>query len=132
AKLPSTLPNTLAELHKAQERWVGPLLTASGQRTRPRYIGNWNAVAMFMAALFAQPELARSLREPGPVLPSGGPTYLGLKLLHKAHVITSPPAGLEFDDKSYEPSVLYDNNGLFAELRRGPLDWSLVDVHSGL
>ena len=85
ARLPSTLPDTLIGLRDAQNRWIGPLIQASGQRVRPRYIGNWNAVAMFMAALFAQPALARTLREPGtgPCLPSGGPTYTGLQLLRR-------------------------------------------------
>jgi hypothetical protein len=87
---------------------------------------------MFMIALFAQPALARLLVEPGPMLPSGGPTFRGLQLLHQAGLLSRPPAGTELDDAAFEPGVLYENNGLFSELRRGRSDWSLVDVNSGL
>ncbi len=126
--LPDTLPDTLERLKRAQDRWLSPILRPD----RPRYIGEWNATALFMIALFAQPELARTLMEPGPVLPSGGPTFRGLQLLHQAAIVGRPPAGTGLDDAAFEPGVLYENNGLFSEVRRGRSDWSLVDVHSGL
>jgi hypothetical protein len=129
--LPDTLPDTLERLKTAQNRWLSPILNPS---ERPPYIGSWNATAMFMIALFAQPALARTLMEvdQGPALPSGGPTFRGLQLLQQAGILSRPPAGTELDDAAFEPGVLYENNGLFSELRRGRSDWSLVDVHSGL
>jgi hypothetical protein len=128
--LPDALPDTLERLQRVQERWLSPILRPS---ERPPYIGGWNATAMFMIALFAQPALARTfLMEPGPVLPSGGPTFRGLQLLHQAGVASRSPAGTELDDAAFEPGVLYENNGLFFELRKGRADWSLVDIHSGL
>jgi hypothetical protein len=127
--LPDSLPDSLERLNRAQERWLTPVLRPS---ERPPYIGGWNATAMFMMALFARPELARRLTRPGPVLPSGGPTFRGLQLLYQAGILSRTPAGTELDDAAFEPGVLYENNDLFSELRRGRSDWSLVDVHSGL
>jgi hypothetical protein len=129
--LPDTLPDTLERLKRAQERWLTPILNPA---ERPPYIGSWTATAMFMIALFAQKALARTFiaLEQGPALPSGGPTFRGLQLLHQANILSRPPAGTELDDAAFEPGVLYENNDLFSELRRGRSDWSLVDVHSGL
>jgi hypothetical protein len=107
-------------------------MIAACAKVLQRLPASMGATAMFMIALFAQPSLARTLMEPGPVLPSGGPTFRGLQLLHQAAILPRPPAGTELDDASFEPGVLYENNGLFSELRRGRSDWSLVDVHSGL
>jgi len=127
--LPSTLPDTLERLSRAQERWLTPILNPS---ERPPYIGSWNATAMFMAALFAQPALARTLIEPRPILPPGGPTFRGLQLLHQAGILSRAPAGSELDDAAFEPGALFENNALLAEVRKGRSDWSLLDVHSGL
>jgi hypothetical protein len=127
--LPSILPDTLERLSRAQERWLAPILNPS---ERPRYIGSWNATAMFMTALFAQPTLARTLFEPRPILPPGGPTFRGLQLLYQAGILSRAPAGSELDDADFEPGALYENNALLAEVRKGRSDWSLVDVHSGL
>jgi hypothetical protein len=127
--LPSTLPSTLRQMSMAQERWLSPILTGSN---RPRYIGSWNATAMFMTALFARPELAAEQVEPPPVLPPGGPIFGGLKILHQVGTLSRPPAGSELDDQAFEPGALYENNALLADLRRGRDDWSLVDVHSGV
>jgi hypothetical protein len=126
--LPPTLPNSLKELSRAQERWISPIIGPS----RPRYIGSWNATAMFMTALFAQPELAAIHRELGPVLPPGGPIFAGLQILYKAGVLTTPPEGSELDDQAFEPGALYLNNRLFVDLLSGLDDWCLVDVHSGV
>lgn len=87
---------------------------------------------MFMAALFAQPELAATHLSPPPVLPPGGPINTGLALLHKAGVVSRAPAGSDLDDAAFEPGAIYENNGLFAELCKQLSDWSLIDVHSGL
>jgi hypothetical protein len=87
---------------------------------------------MFMTALFAQPALARTLIEPPPILPPGGPTFKGLQLLHQAGILSQAPAGSELDDADFEPGALYENNALLAEVRKARSDWSLLDVHSGL
>ncbi len=127
--LPSQLPSTLKGLERAQERWLSPVLNP---KDRPPYIGAWNATAMFMTALFAQPELAATHLSPPPVLPPGGPINTGLALLHKAGVVSRAPAGSDLDDAAFEPGAIYENNGLFAELCKQLSDWSLIDVHSGL
>jgi hypothetical protein len=127
-KLPDVLPSDLKRLGTAQQRWLTPILS----KERPRYIGSWNATAMFMIALFAQPKLAAALTTPEVLLPPGGPIFGALQLLYRAHVLVKPPEGSELDDQSFEPGALYVNNSLFSELQKGVDDWSLVDVHSGL
>lgn len=126
--LPNALPTSLSGLSHVQERWFGPILGPK----RPPYIGSWNATAMFMAALFAQPALAATQISPKPVLPPGGPVYMGLKILHQAGVSPKAPDGSGLDDAGFEPGVLYLNNSIFAELREKLDDWSILDVHSGL
>lgn len=127
-KLPEQLPIDLKRLRYFQERWWVPILS----KDRPRYIGSWNATAMFMIALFAQPKLAETLVEPTVLLPPGGPIYGGLKLLYEAKLLSRPPAGSDLDDEAVEPGAVYENNALFAEIHNGPATWSLIDVHSGL
>ncbi|RME18884.1 MAG: hypothetical protein D6801_00195 [Alphaproteobacteria bacterium] len=127
--LPATLPDSLEKLGRAQERWLSPILNP---KDRPPYIGAWNATAMFMTALFAQPSLAASQKSPPPMLPPGGPIFAGLSLLHRAGILSRPPAGSDLDDASFEPGALYENNGLFAELCNQLSDWCLIDVHSGV
>lgn len=108
-----------------------PLVSPTGQR--PRYVGTWNATAMFMVGLFAKPTIASELREPGSVaLPPNGPIAAGINILHKANILSQPAAGNDLDDGSWEPGVIYANNGLMLDLLKGKTDWSLLDVHSGL
>lgn len=127
-KLPDTLPNNLESIGRAQERWLTPVLSPS----RPKYIGSWNATAMFMVALFAQPHLAATMVDRVCILPPGGPIFNALKLLYQSHVLSTPPAGSELDDEAFEPGALYDNNALMESLLKGLADWSMLDVHSGL
>lgn len=127
-KLPDGLPDNLIQIGRAQERWFSPIQS----KDRPRYIGSWNATAMFMVALFAQPHLAKTLTEPVVSLPPGGPIFMALHLLYRTHVLNSPPAGSELDDEAFEPASIFLNNSLFAEIRKGLEGWSLIDVHSGL
>ncbi|MEA2833373.1 MAG: hypothetical protein QOG66_1575 [Methylobacteriaceae bacterium] len=129
-RLPDGLPTTLEQYGRAQERWFQPLLSKS--ETRPKYIGSWNATAMFMVGLFAEPELAKTLKNCQVVLPPGGPIQTALSILYAAHILKRRPAGTELDDESFEPGALYENNALIAELLLGTLDWSMIDVHSGL
>lgn len=126
--LPIQLPNTTKGLTRAQDRWLSPILS----HERPKYIGAWNATAMFMVAMFAQPDLAKSYRELSVMLPPGGPIFNALKLLYQAHILNVHPDASEFDDQSFEPGVIYTNNALFVELLKGLSDCSLIDVHSGL
>lgn len=127
-RLPDTLPTDLKRLGQFQQRWWTPILS----KDRPPYIGSWNATAMFMIALFSQPDLAKTMTEPEVLLPPGGPIFTGLRLLHNTNILSRPPAGSALDDQSVEPGAVYENNDLFAELRKGRVDWSLVDVHSGV
>lgn len=127
--LPKSLPTTLEQLSRAQERWLSPILNP---KERPPYIGAWNATSMFMTSLFAQPALAAKYVAPPPMLPPGGPIYAGLTLLHKAGILSRAPAGSELDDSSFEPGAIYENNDLLAELCSQRSDWSLIDVHSGV
>lgn len=126
--LPETLPTDLARLRRFQDRWWTPILSVD----RPRYIGSWNATAMFMVALFAQPNLAATMTEPEVMLPPGGPIHTGLKLLHEANLLSRAPAGTDLDDAAVEPGAVYENNTLMAEILKGHTAWSLIDVHSGL
>jgi hypothetical protein len=127
--LPPELPTTLQKLGRAQERWLSPIVNP---KTRPPYIGSWNATAMFMTALFANPKLAADQREPTPILPPGGPIFAGLELLHKAGLTSGPPDRADVDGEGFEPGVLYSNNGLLEKLLVGCSDWSLTDAHSGV
>lgn len=127
-KLPDRLPDRLESIARAQERWLTPILSPS----RPPYIGSWNATAMFMVAVFAQPHLADTMLAPPPMLPPNGPIFNALKLLHRAHVLNDPPSGSELDDEAFEPGAIYVNNGLMAELVRGQCGWNMLDLHSGL
>lgn len=126
--LPAQLPDSLNGLDLAQQRWLGVVLS----KDRPRYIGSWNSTAMFMAALFAYPALAKSQRSHKPLLPPGGPVFSGLKLLHQAKVVAKPPEGNELDSEAFEPGSLYINNSLLTELCSRRDDWCLLDVHSGI
>ncbi|MBL0947584.1 hypothetical protein [Brevundimonas sp.] len=127
--LPSTLPDTLDRMDRAQQRWLTPIVHPTD---RPPYIGSWNATAMFMTALFANPALAATQMEPKPVLPPGGPIFTGLSLLHQAGLLPTPPDTADIDGKSFEPGVLYTNNGLLQSLLAGCTGWSMTDVHSGV
>lgn len=127
-KLPETLPNAIEGLARAQERWLSPIINPG----RPKYIGAWNATAMFMVALFSQPSLAQSYRELRVMLPPGGPIFNALSFLHKTHVLHKAPDGSALDEEAFEPGVIYSNNGLFEELLVGLADCSLIDLHSGL
>ena len=127
-KLPNALPTNLKSIGRAQERWLSPILSPQ----RPKYIGSWNATAMFMIALFAQPALAATMIDRAFILPPGGPIYNALKLLHQAHILPEPPAGSGLDDESFEPGALYENNAIMEKLLKGLSDWSMIDLHSGL
>jgi hypothetical protein len=126
--LPAKLPNSLKGIQQAQDRWLGRVLAPD----KPSYIGSWNATAMFMIALFAQPILAKTYKESPPILPPGGPIFSGLDLLYRANLLSSPPDRAELDESAFEPGVLYVNNALLNELCRGLPDWSLIDVHSAV
>lgn len=127
--LPKALPTTLEQLGRAQERWLSPI---QNPKQRPPYIGAWNATAMFMAALFAQPALAAAQVSPPPMLPPGGPIHAGLNLLYQTGVLSEPASGSALDDAAFEPGAIYVNNGLFSELCKQRSDWCLIDVHSGV
>lgn len=126
--LPSTLPDSLERYRRAQDRWLGSIIGPE----RPRYIGSWNATAMFMIALFSDGVLAAQLTTPVVMLPPGGPIFNALSILHAAHLLSRPPAGSDLDDEAFEPGAIYENNALFEEIHRGHADWNLLDVHSGL
>lgn len=126
--LPKTLPDTLKGVGRAQERWLAPIISSE----RPKYIGSWNATAMFMTALFAKPSLGATLVSPDVMLPPGGPIYAGLALLHKTHVLAKAPDGSELDDAAVEPGSIYANTALMGELLQGTSGSNLVEVHSGL
>jgi hypothetical protein len=127
--LPEKLPTTLEGIARAQDRWLSPILNPT---TRPPYIGAWNATAMFMIALFAQPALAASHKKLPPALPPGGPIRAGLNYLFQAKILIVGPSGCELDDAAFEPGVIYADNGLFGELCAQRSDWCMIDVHSGI
>lgn len=113
--LSKTLPDTLEGVGRAQERWLAPIISPE----RPKYIGSWNATAMFMTALFAKPSLAATIVSLNVMLPPGGPIYAGLALLHKTHFLAKAPDGSELDDAAVEPGSIYANTALMGELLQG-------------
>lgn len=127
-RLPQQLPTTLSGIKSAQDRWLGKLMGPD----RPRYIGSWNATAMFMVAAFAQPQLAKSMKSTDFILPPGGPIWVALRKLWQTGVLTRGPSGGDLDDGGWEPGVLFENNALMAELVPGPGDLNMIDLHSGL
>ena len=108
-----------------------PLVSSSIQR--PKYIGTWNATAMFMVALFFRNDLTGGLTQNGIVaLPPNGPIAAALRILFDAKVLQKPPAGGDLDEGQWEPGIIYENNGLMVDLIKGHDGWSLLDVHTGL
>jgi hypothetical protein len=126
--LPPALPNDLNQCRRAQERWLARIISPE----RPRYIGSWNATAMFMAAVASDVQLFMQLTTPVVMLPPGGPVFNALSILHRVHILSSRPSGNELDDEAFEPGAIYENNALFQEIHRGHDGWNLLDVHSGL
>ncbi len=127
-RLPDQLPETLSQYVRAQNRWLGGVISPD----RPRYIGSWNSTAMFMVALFSNLPLVAQMQNTEVMLPPGGPVFRALTTLHRGHLLNSPPSGNELDDEAYEPGSIYVNNDLFRELHVGHEGWSVLDVHSGL
>lgn len=126
--LPHQLPTDLRGYGRAQERWLSPILSPN----RPRYIGSWNATAMFMVGLFSNAGISAQLVRREVMLPPGGPIFNALAILHRHHVLLRPPAGSKLDDEAFEPGAIYENNALFEELLIGHVGWNLLEVHSGL
>ena len=125
--LPAQLPTSLDQCRRAQDRWLGRIIGPN----RPRFIGSWNATAMFMAVIASDPSLTAALTTSVVMLPPGGPVYNASTILHRTHVLSSPPSGSELDDEDFEPGAIYENNALLEEIHRGHPNWSLLDVHSG-
>lgn len=126
-QLPIPYPDTLEGMGKAQNRWLRSL-----DKLKPSYIGPWNALALFMTALFARPELAQTMRTARPLLPPGGPITAGLRLLHKAHVAAAPPNTTHDDEKFAALSAAVEDNALMESLLKGLNDCSMLDVHTGV
>src|SRR6185312_12289935 len=82
--LPPHLPDSLDGYRRAEDRWLGQIITPN----RPRYIGSWNATAMFMVALFSNVGLANELIRPVVMLPPGGPIFNALNILHRHHILS--------------------------------------------
>lgn len=127
-RLPEANPTDLKVLQQAQQRWLSPILSPD----RPPYIGSWNSVAMFMAALFTSPQMWQRLVDQTVLLPPGGPIFNGLNILYKANILSGPPEGNSLDDEAFQPGALYVNQALMEELHRGHSDWSITDVHGGI
>jgi hypothetical protein len=125
--LPDTLPDTLENLGKRQDRWL-----RSVSEINPAYIGPWNSLALFMCALFAQPDLAKTMRVARPLLPPGGPITKGLSLLHKAGIINAPPNTQDDDERAAAIGAAVEDNALMQDILRGLDDCSMVDIHTGI
>lgn len=87
---------------------------------------------MFMVVLFAQPDLARTMKTVEVILPPGGPIFTALKVLHSVKILNDRPDGDDMDDGGWEPGVLFNNNALMQLLIPGPHDLNMIDLHSGL
>ncbi|MEX1303691.1 MAG: hypothetical protein WEA84_00820 [Rhodovibrionaceae bacterium] len=127
-RLPSEIPEAMDQLAKCQKRWLTPILS----RERPRYIGAWNATAMFMMALFANPKLAQELTTPEIYLPIGQPVERGLDLLHAAKIVPKPEPVGDTEGEALDLLPIAQSNNLFAEVLKGREGWNLLDVHTGL
>ena len=121
------LPDTLEGLGRRQDRWIRSI-----SELNPSYIGPWNSLALFMCALFAQPELAHTMRTPRPLLPPGGPITRGLSLLHQAKVVAAPPNTQDDDERAAAIGAAVEDNALMADLLRGLADCSMIDMHTGI
>jgi hypothetical protein len=126
--LPSILPTSLKGYSDAQQRILGRVIS----KDRPKYIGSWNATAMFMIGLFSNESLANELKSPAVLLPPGGPLFIGLSILYQNNYLKNKPAGSVLDDESFETGALYENNQLFAETIKGATDFNLLDAHSAI
>ncbi|WP_376960591.1 hypothetical protein ABNQ39_22120 [Azospirillum sp. A26] len=122
------LPDSLEKYQKFQQRWLSPILGPS----RPKYMGSWNATAMFMVALFSNKDLSAQLVSPLIMLPPGGPVHKGLSILYDCHILSEKPFEKALNDKETDYSSLYHNNTLMEGVLKGRSNWSLLDVHSGL
>ena len=126
--LPKAIPDTLIDMRRAQDRGLSPILS----KDRPRYIGSWNASAMFMVALFSKPALGSQVVLPDIGLPPGGPIHASLDILHRLGILKDPPDSSVLEEESFKPGSIFVNTGLMSELLKGMSDWDLLDVHSGL
>lgn len=125
---PEALPSSLKGMRTAQERLLGRILS----KDRPKYIGAWNATAMFMVAFMSNDALKSAMTTAEVILPPGGPIHAALSILHQTHVLPKKPEGSELDDESFEPGAIHANTGLMEDLAKGCAGWDLLDVHSGL
>lgn len=123
----NAIPDSIEEHNKFQNRWFRRLNTIN-----PSYIGPWNATAPFMVALFARPDLAKTMKTLGPVLPSNGPIARALNLLHQVGVTNHPAQSLEDDVRLSALGGTSADNGTMQELIVGLADCSMIDMHSGL
>ncbi len=121
------LPDSLAGMRHAQERWFAAI-----DKDKPPYMGAWNATALFMVALFAVPKAAAELIAPTVYLPPSGAMFNALRYLFQVNFLNSPPDADVNEEGRIEFGPIATNNGLFADIRRGRDDWTLLDVHSGL
>lgn len=126
--MPGSLPSSSSEYRRLQDRWFRYL----NGKERPRYIGLWNATAVFMVALFSNLGLAKDLTAPTVLLPTGGPISAGLSYLHRAHLVSRPPSKSDLDDGNLEMGVLFDDNAGLAEVLKGLAAASMIDIHSGV
>ena len=127
ANLKPELPTTLSGLERAQTRWLRAF-----EKLNPPYIGPWNATALFMTALFAQPDLAATMKSAPPILPPGGPISAGLRLLFEAGAIKEPPNTSTDEEKFAGLSAAMLDNGLMADLLNGVPDASMIDMHTAI
>ena len=128
ATLPDTLPNDIDSLWNVQENWLAII----NRPNRPKYIGTWNATAMFMVALFCQPQLAQSMNYNKILLPTSGPVFHALRLLNKINILPHPPFEHGVDEIGFDGGALFANNATMETLLAGLTDWSMIDLHSGL
>jgi hypothetical protein len=126
-EMPEAIPNDLRGLREVQEKWLRPCT----KQDRPHYIGSWNSVALFMAAMF-QNGLWRKLSDLQVILPIGGAIYGSLLQLSRDHVLLRRPARDDRLDEKFELGAITNNNGLMLELLARHHDRCTMDVHSGL
>lgn len=128
-RLPNEIPSTLSDLKQAQDRLFSIVLIPG---SRPKYIGAWNATALFLTAIFHQKSLWDEFVDTTVLLPPNGPVGVALSALHSARLVSRSPHKSDLDDGGWEPGVLYENNALMEELVGKDGMLNMVEIHSGL
>lgn len=129
-KLPNSLPDTLKAYDRAQQRWMSPIVSPSIAKLK--YIGSWNATAMFMIGIFSQPNLWHKFTLSIVSLPPNEPVYQAMRILYDCRILSQAPIGSSLDNNAYDPGAIFENNSIITELIDENSGLNMIDLHSEL